>query len=184
MERIEKAQRWAARGHKGVERRYTGLPYIVHPEAVAEIVSQLTDDPDVIAAAWLHDVVEDVEDVSFGDIHREFNHKIAEYVYEVTKISRPKDGNRAARVRLDEDHYARASKWGKVIKLADCIHNLPTMIRDNPDPAFYVREKKSLLRVIRDGSPLLASIVDHIIDDYEKGLTVMDVYSSMKEIKR
>ena len=52
MELLEKAQRWAAKGHLGVYRKFGNIPYIVHPEAVVEIVSQVTDDNDVLAASF------------------------------------------------------------------------------------------------------------------------------------
>jgi (p)ppGpp synthase/HD superfamily hydrolase len=176
---LEKAQKWAAKGHLGVSRKFSDLPYIVHPEAVAEIVSQVTDDEDVIAAAWLHDIVEDT-DTTIDEIRDEFNDYIAQLVQEVTKVS-DKSMTRVKKFWVDTRHYSKASKMGKVIKLADSIHNLPLMIRDNPDFAFiYVSEKKILLDRISDGNPLLASILERIITDYEKGLTDLDFYSKMK----
>lgn len=185
MEMIEKAQRWSQRGHDGVYRKFTDLPYIVHPEAVAEIVSQLTDDSDVISAAWLHDYVEDVDGATLDQISESFNPRIAQLVGEVSGISKKSDGNREKRKRMDKNHYAKASKWGKVIKLADIIHNLPTMIRDSPEFApVYVHEKEELLEVIRDGSPLLSCIIDHIIEDFKRSLTPLDVYSKIKKINK
>lgn len=185
MDLLEKAQRWAMRGHLGVNRKFSDLPYIVHPEAVAEIISQVTDDNDVIAAAWLHDVVEDTPK-TVDDIRENFNDKIANLVDEVSKISKKTDGNREHRVSKDREHYSKASKWGKAIKIADAIHNLPLMIRDNPVFApTYVEEKKLLLEVIKDGHLLLASILERIILDFEENpLTVFDTYGSIKENKQ
>jgi (p)ppGpp synthase/HD superfamily hydrolase len=182
MERIEKAQRWAQEGHKGVNRKHSDLPYIVHPEAVAQIIAEITDDPDVIAAAWLHDVIEDTEK-TVENVSVNFNDHIAQMVYQVSKVSRKGGGNRKVRVAADRVHYAQGSKWAKAIKIADMIHNMPTMIRDNPDFApKYVKEKEDLLDVIQDGSPLLASIARNIIDDFRKSLTPIDVYGSIREI--
>lgn len=75
---------------------------------------------------------------------------------------------------------------GKSIKLADAIHNIPTMIRDNPNyVSRYVAEKKILLVVIRDGYPLLASILDRVIEYFEReSLTVFDLYDSILRNKR
>lgn len=164
---LEKAQKWSARGHKGVNRKFSGLPYIVHPEAVAQIVSEITNNTDVIAAAWLHDYVEDVPGASVLEIKRSFNSQIAMLVWEVSKVSTKESGNREHRVALDRVHYSHGSKWAKAIKIADMIHNMPTMIRDNPKFAkTYIDEKTLLLEVIEGGSPLLASIAYGIIEDY------------------
>ncbi|HPF33731.1 MAG TPA: HD domain-containing protein, partial [Candidatus Sabulitectum sp.] len=57
---IQRAAELAERAHRAKEqvRKFTGEPYIVHPGHVAEIVASVTSDPVMIAAAWLHDVVE------------------------------------------------------------------------------------------------------------------------------
>ena len=59
MNKIEEAIHYATDAHAGVNRDSTRIPYILHPLEAAAIASGLTDDPDVIAAAVLHDVVED-----------------------------------------------------------------------------------------------------------------------------
>ena len=58
---VIRAAEFARRAHASIDqrRKYTHAPYIVHPKAVADIVAGVTDDPAMIAAAWLHDVVED-----------------------------------------------------------------------------------------------------------------------------
>jgi len=182
MELLEKAQRWAARGHLGTYRKFGDIPYIVHPEAVAEIIGQVTDDTEVLAAAWMHDLVEDTQ-ITIDDIKNAFNDRIARLVWEVSKISDGCTCNRDTKVLMNTIHYGNSSKWAKAIKIADSIHNLPTMIRDNPKFApRYVAEKKFLLTFISDGHPLLASILEMIISDYEKNnLTVFDLYSRIKE---
>lgn len=184
MELLEKAQRWSARGHFGVNRKFGTIPYIVHPEAVAEIISQVTDDIDVIAAAWLHDIVEDTN-ATIDDIRSEFNDNIAQLVWEVSKITDNCSCSRDFRVMMNCVHYGNGLKWAKAIKIADAIHNLPSMIRDNPTfAARYVTEKKILLEFIKDGHPLLASILEEIISNFEKNnLTVFDLYSKIKENK-
>jgi guanosine-3',5'-bis(diphosphate) 3'-pyrophosphohydrolase len=183
MELLEKAQRWAARGHLGVYRKFGNIPYIVHPEAVAEIVSQVTDDTEVLAAAWLHDIVEDTK-VSVNDIERAFNTRIAKIVWEVSKISDGCICDRNTKVVMNCIHYGNGSKDSKIIKIADAIHNLPTMIRDNPKFApRYISEKKLLLHYIKDGHPLLASIVYKIVEDYERlDPTVFHLYNILKSL--
>ena len=56
---IQKAAVFAAKAHEGMMRKGSKIPYIYHPMEVALIVAQMTDDPEVIAAAYLHDVIED-----------------------------------------------------------------------------------------------------------------------------
>ena len=56
---IQKAAVFAAKAHDGMMRKGSKIPYIYHPMEVALIVAQMTDDPEVIAAAYLHDVLED-----------------------------------------------------------------------------------------------------------------------------
>ena len=68
----------------------------------------VTDDEETIAAAWLHDTVEDTP-ATFEDIERDFGHGVKALVMELTDISRPGDGNRALRKEIDLDHTAMAS---------------------------------------------------------------------------
>ena len=56
---VKKALEFASNAHNGQTRKYTGEPYIVHPIEVMELVREVIDDPEVLAAALLHDVVED-----------------------------------------------------------------------------------------------------------------------------
>ena len=168
MERIERAQRWAVTYHKHQTRKYSGLPYIVHPEAVAEIVSEITDDPDVIAAAWMHDLIEDTE-ITENDIKWYFNDRVSDLVLEVSKASTKHDGCRRNRVLIDIEHYSKASKMGKIIKMADIIHNTPTIIRDDKKFALkYVSEKTMIFDVIKDGDAILSSILRQILTDFHK----------------
>lgn len=81
---IEQAYVVAAKAHE-TQFRDSGKPYITHPVAVAEILAELNMDPPTIAAALLHDVVEDTE-VSLEDIERQFGRDVALLVNGVTKI--------------------------------------------------------------------------------------------------
>src|SRR4051812_49014301 len=121
-ELLDKALAFATECHQWQKRKYTGEPYIVHPIAVAKIVSSVTRDDEIVAAALLHDVVEDC-----GVMHLEildgFGPRIASLVENLTDISRPSDGNRAARKAIDLEHTARAHPDAKTIKLADLLDN-------------------------------------------------------------
>lgn len=153
----ERALEFAARAHEsiGQRRKYTGEPYIVHPIAVAEIVRSVPHTPEMVAAAYLHDVVEDTP-VTIEEIEAEFGPKVAELVDWLTDVSRPEDGNRRTRKAIDLEHSARAPPDAKTIKLADLIDNTRTI--KPHDPGFwrvYRREKQALLRVLGEGDPTL-----------------------------
>ena len=157
MDIIEKARVFATAAHyaAGNVRKYTGEPYINHPEAVVDIVSNVTHTPEMIAAAWLHDTVED-KGVSLDLIKFEFGDKVAELVYWLTDKSTHEDGNRAARKAIDRLHIAKASPEAKTIKLADLLDNTASIIEHDPDFAeVYMAEKAELLKVLTEGDKTL-----------------------------
>ena len=91
MDVVRKAQVYAMAAHASVKqvRKYTGEPYIVHPAEVAKIVASVPGStPDMVAAAWLHDVVEDTG-CTFTDIHMAFGIDIATLVGWLTDVSKP-----------------------------------------------------------------------------------------------
>ncbi len=126
---IRKAFEFAADAHKG-QRRKSGEPYIYHPIAVATIVAnEIGLDTDSIAAALLHDVIEDT-DYTFIDIEQLFGATIAKIVNGLTKISR---------LKKDKDISIQAENFRKMlltlnddvrvilIKIADRYHNMQTL---------------------------------------------------------
>ena len=152
----------------GQRRKYTDEPYIKHPEAVAALVAEVTDDPEVIAAAWLHDVVEDTK-VTFSDLFFQFGQRVADLVLEVTDVSAPQHGNRATRKEIDRQHLARASAEGQTIKLADLIDNTRSIARYDPDFArTYMEEKDRLLQVLVKGNPVLLGRAAKILRVYQQ----------------
>ncbi len=76
---IEEAAAFAEKAHRGVYRKGTKIPYITHPMETAVIVSAFTDDPEIIAAALLHDVVED-SGVSGEELEAVFGPRVMELV--------------------------------------------------------------------------------------------------------
>lgn len=73
---LDKAIKYAVDAHSGTERQGKGFPYIVHPMEAMAIVATMTNDQELLAAATLHDVVEDT-DVTAADIDLEFGSRIA-----------------------------------------------------------------------------------------------------------
>jgi (p)ppGpp synthase/HD superfamily hydrolase len=146
----------AAHESIGQKRKYSGEPYIVHPIAVADIVRSVPHTSAMIAAAYLHDVVEDTP-VTIDEIRGAFGEEVAELVDWLTDVSRPGDGNRRERKTIDLDHTARAPAQAKTIKLADLIDNSLTLARHDRKGFWpvYRREMLVLLEVLKDGDRTL-----------------------------
>lgn len=166
---ITEAAGFARLAHGMQVRKYTGEPYWTHPERVAGILEATLAMPDsVIAAAWLHDVVEDTA-VTIGEIANRFGTEVAIYVAEVTDVSRPEDGNRAARKRLDREHLERAGPYGQSIKLADLIDNTASITAHDPHFArTYMAEKAELLPRLAWGHPALRFEAERILRAWER----------------
>lgn len=143
---VERARTFATAAHAAVKqiRKYTGQPYIVHPQAVAGIVQTVPHTPEMIAAAWLHDVVEDTG-VTIDNIRSEFGDEVAELVFWLTDQSKPDDGNRAKRKEIDRIHSAAAPAEAQTIKVADLIENTFSIEEHDKDFARVFRHEKDRL---------------------------------------
>ena len=157
MTMVERARVFATAAHAAVGqvRKYTFEPYIVHPAEVAKIVRDAGGSEAMVAAAWLHDTVEDTG-VTIETIRAEFGTEVAELVGWLTDVSRPEHGNRAHRKALDRAHSAAAPAEAQTVKLADLIANTRSIMAH--DAAFaktYLEEKRLLLAVMTKGDPVL-----------------------------
>ena len=154
---VERARVFATAAHAAVGqlRKYTFEPYIVHPREVAGIVESAGGTPEMIAAAWLHDVVEDTG-VTIETIREEFGSEVAELVGWLTDVSRPEQGNRAHRKAIDRAHTAAAPGAAQTVKLADLISNTRSIMAHDPEFArVYLAEKRALLEVMTKADPTL-----------------------------
>ena len=125
---VAKAWDLAAGLHAGQMRR-SGEAYISHPLAVAQIVAEQTNDPVTIAAALLHDVVEDT-DITLADLEREFPAEVATIVDGVTKLERIHFASKVAQqaATMRKLFVAMANDLRVlIIKLADRLHNMRTL---------------------------------------------------------
>lgn len=148
---VDRAREFARRKHATQTRKYTGEPYFVHCAEVASILEEYGFGPEVIAAAYLHDTLEDT-DTTLGELLAEFGSDVLSLVMQVTDVSLPCDGNRKTRKALDRDHLAKASAEGQSIKLADLISNSASIEEHDPDFArVYLQEKRELLQVMTKG---------------------------------
>lgn len=161
---VDRARIYATEAHQRINhrRKYNNEPYHVHLSAVAKLVASVTDNEEVIAAAWLHDTVEDTQ-ATLEDIEEVFGMSVAELVEELTDISKPGDGNRAERKRIDRLHLSQASRRAKTVKLADLIDNCKDITRHDPRFAqVYLEEMNELLDVLADGNPQLFKHAERI----------------------
>ncbi|HVA21327.1 MAG TPA: bifunctional (p)ppGpp synthetase/guanosine-3',5'-bis(diphosphate) 3'-pyrophosphohydrolase [Candidatus Micrarchaeia archaeon] len=133
-ERVGRAHALAARAHQG-QLRLSGDPYLVHPEAVAATLADLHLDADALAAALLHDVLEDTE-VTAETLREQFGPTVEKLVQGVTKLgrihARPEGQAQAENIR--KMLIAMAEDLRVVlIKLGDRLHNMRTISPLAPD---------------------------------------------------
>lgn len=153
----------AAHTAVGQKRKYTGEDYIHHPTDVADIVWLRGHSGEMIAAAYLHDVVEDTQ-IPLSLIETEFGMCVATLVEGLTDVSKPEDGNRAVRKEIDRQHTARQSPACKTIKLADLISNSESILQHDKEFAkVYLKEKQLLLEVLKEGDAYLWKEANEIV---------------------
>ena len=125
---INRAFQYAYDGHNGQNRK-SGEPYITHPLHVAIYLCELNFDKETIAAALLHDLVEDTE-ISYDDLKKEFGEEVADIVDGVTKLDKIKySTNEEAKADAIRKMVIAMSKDIRVLilKLADRLHNIQTI---------------------------------------------------------
>ena len=129
---LDRAIVFAVRAHAGTERRGKGFPYIVHPLEAVEIVATMTSDQELLAAAALHDTVEDT-DVTIEQIRTEFGERVASFVAaESDEPHQRRDSveNWRARKQAAIDRIACASRDAKMVALGDKLSNMRAIARD------------------------------------------------------
>ena len=130
---IDKAVDYANNKHV-FQKRKDGSPYIIHPLAVAQIVTEMGLDMDAILGALLHDCIEDT-DASHEEIEKLFGSTVAELVEGVTKLTRADFSSREqAQMENLRKMFMAMSKDIRVvlIKIADRLHNIRTMQYQSP----------------------------------------------------
>ena len=135
MTKIENAVLFATKAHAGQLRKGSEKPYILHPMEAMAIVTKYTDDEDVIAAAVLHDTVEDTT-VTLERLEKEFSPRVAALVASVTEDKKkdlPAESTWLERKQEAILHLETASHETKLLCLADKYSNLRDMYDDIED---------------------------------------------------
>ena len=130
MTLVTQAAVFAAHAHDGATRKGSQIPYIVHPMEAAAIAATLTDDPHVVAAAMLHDVMEDCG-VSFEELRARFGERVATLVRDESQSEGPESrASWGRRKREAVRRLARGSRDAKIICLSDNLSNMRAIFRD------------------------------------------------------
>ena len=143
-ELLDRAIAFAVRAHAGTERRGKGFPYIVHPLEAMAIVSTITPDQELLAAAVLHDTVEDT-DVTNEDIRAEFGDRVASLV-KVDSVG-DDEGTWHERKQKAIDLIANAPRDAKIVALGDKLSNMRAIARD------YYEQGNALWNLFRTNNP-------------------------------
>jgi myo-inositol-1(or 4)-monophosphatase len=183
---LDRAICFAAKAHAGVVRKGTTVPYIVHPMEALAIVATITDDQELLAAAALHDVIEDAG-VSPADIRSEFGDRVASLVDSETDNEVPGMSHVDSwqiRKQSAVDHLASASRDIQIVALGDKLSNMRAMVRhyaqvgeqvwqrfNQKDPAchaWYYRQLVASLSPLSDTEAYreFAALVEQVFSKY------------------
>lgn len=154
---------WANECHYNQVRKYSGLPYIIHPMRVMGEVAFYTNNIDVLMAAVLHDIIEDCG-ITYEQIKLFLGETTANLVQELTNPSKGSKEPREIRKAMDREHIKQASYWAKVIKAIDRTDNLRDMYSAPKDfLKKYCYESNLLVGVLYEvPSPIFNALLSEI----------------------
>ena len=147
---FDHAVTFAVKAHSGTERRGKGFPYIVHLMEAVEIVATITPDQELLAAAMLHDTVEDTP-ITVADLRREFGERIASIVEAESDVRNEGESEAESWHRRKQeaiDRLTAAPLEAKIVALGDKLSNMRAIARDYAEigdnlwKLFHVSEKE------------------------------------------
>jgi RelA/SpoT family (p)ppGpp synthetase len=154
-ETLNKAYKFALKAHQN-QKREEGVPYIIHPVAVAKILTDLKLDSATITTGLLHDTIEDTK-VTYESVKREFGEEVANLVDGVTKIS---ELETKASIDSKAENFRKlilaTSKDIRVllVKLADRLHNMRTIQ--------FMKDKNKVIRKAKETMEIYAPLADRM----------------------
>lgn len=140
----KKAFGFAKKAHKGQVRKFSGLPYVVHPESVANLAQKYTQDPIIVAAAYLHDTIEDTE-ATHDILVQEFGKEVANLVQELTSASKDEMKKVGGKAKYLTDKMMKMSKKALTLKLIDRLDNVSDEHASEGFKERYYAETKYIL---------------------------------------
>jgi guanosine-3',5'-bis(diphosphate) 3'-pyrophosphohydrolase len=172
---LEKVKAFADQAHNNQKRKYTNERYIVHPVRVMDIVHEYNQELPVLAAALLHDVIEDtpVGKREMGNFLGSIMEKNAalrtlELVEELTDVFVKTDYpslHRRSRKNREVERLSMSSPEAQTIKYADIIDNVGDIVKQDNDFALvYLRECKQMLQALDKGDPKLYQLALQTVD--------------------
>ena len=173
---LEKIKELATQAHGEQRRKYTPDLYIVHPIRVMELCRKYTQDTAQLAAALLHDVLEDTEvnqdqlmNLLSGIISDEVAGRTIKLVVELTDVYVKKDYphlNRRQRKSKEMERMEKISADAQTVKYADIIDNcLEIADHDRSFAPLFLKECKSLLNVMNKGDKQLYHEAERIVEE-------------------
>ena len=185
---VKKAWNLAEKGHKGVTRKFSGIPYFEgHVVKVYEFVKKFTNDPELLAASLLHDTLEDVEWITEEMILEEFGQRVLNIVKELTSDDIKVKEMGKANYLLEK--MTNQSDDALLIKLCDRLAN----ISDYPTQSDsfrqkYYKETRFIMnnlvkkRKLNQTQQEAADMVNEILSEMEKrhGLKYLESFSNFK----
>lgn len=190
MELINKARAFAIKAHEGQVRKNSGLPYIVHPEAVLkkfdELVVPLADAmaydevevQEARAACLLHDVIEDTHLRTLGNFKEHLQvenyEQVWQLVVELTDTSKIRfpHANRAERKAIDGARMYGCSRMAQMIKVCDIMCNVSDFVREDPSYAVkYIQERQKYARFLCNLPSQLSTALTVFLEQQLKEVT-------------
>lgn len=172
---FDKAAQFAIEAHRGGERKGKGFPYIIHLMEAAAIVATVTSNPEMLAAAILHDTVEDT-DVTIEQIEEQFGPRVAHLVNVETA---QKGASWRARREVQIERFRKADRDSKIVALGDKLSNLRAIALDYRKlgdalwSRFHAPEgKKDIEWYYRSLASSLADLAD--TDPYQEYLALIE----------
>ena len=152
---LSKAYDFALKAHK-YQKREEGVPYIIHPVAVADILTELKLDSATITTGLLHDTIEDTK-ATYDSVKKEFGKEVADLVDGVTKISALEE--KAAENSKEENFRKLILATSKdirvlLVKLADRLHNMRTLK--------FVKDEDKKIRKAKETMEIYAPLADRM----------------------
>ena len=128
---LDRAICFAVKAHANTERKGKGFPYIVHPLEAVVIVSTITSDQELLAAAALHDTLEDT-DTTYEQLEHEFGKRVADLVAHESDVKLEGDASATWHLRkqIAIEHLEEAPIDAKIVALGDKLSNMRIIARD------------------------------------------------------